>query len=225
MAGYLTRLSTTGLANVTSGGGQVRLSWSANRFPARQAGSRIETELDTIDADAVWPRPIRSACPAPAMRSVPVSSIQPGERVALDRGPGERAGGGEPRAGAGGRRRGPTLVLIEAVPRRPMTSRPPEILDALEQCRRGHPVRAAAGRRTAGAHGHRRTGRAAPDPLRAHGRRDAADHARGHAGGLPAGRSPQPAAVRAHGHGVAALRCGRRRAPTSPPPSIRRSRG
>ena len=62
-----------------------------------------------------------------------------------------------------------------------MRSRPAESARRARARRRGHPVRPAAGRRAAGAHGHRRPRRAAPDPLRAHGRRDAADHARGHA--------------------------------------------
>ena len=69
--------------------------------------------------------------------------------------------------------------------------------------RRRHPLRAAAGRGADGATRHRRRRRAPADPLRAHGRRDAAHHVRGHAGRLPPRRSPQPAAVRPHAVGAA----------------------
>ena len=133
-------------------------------------------------------------------------SIQAGERVALIADQASAPVAASLEAALAEHQARTDAVLIEAV------AGPADALSATGDPRRAraggrrHPVRAAAGRRTAGAHGHRRTGRAAPDPLCAHGRRDAADHARGAGGGLPARRSPQPAAVRAHAHGVAAHR-------------------
>ena len=124
--------------------------------------------------------------------------IKAGERVALIADQASAAVAASLEAALAEHQARTDAVLIEAVTGRPMRSAPPRDSRRARACRRGHPVRAAAGRRTAGAHGDRRTGRAPPDPLCAHGRRDAADHARGPGGGLPAGRSPQPAAVRAH---------------------------
>ena len=99
----------------------------------------------------------------------------------------------------------PECLLIESVSARPMLAAPRSVLDALERADAGDPVRAAAGRGAGGAHGDRGDGRAAPHPLRAHGRRHAADHVRGDARRLPARRSPQPGAVRPHADGAIAV--------------------
>ena len=72
MAGYLTRLSTTGLANVTSGGGQVPAFVVSNpssaradvddRSPPARARAGLHTSssgaaigTDLIQLDDVWP--------------------------------------------------------------------------------------------------------------------------------------------------------------------------
>ena len=96
------------------------------------------------------------------------------------------------------RRRSPSPVLIESVDAAADATAPPRDPRRARAGRRRHPLRAAAGRGARRPDGDRRGRRAAADPLRAHGRRDAADHARRDARGLPAGRSAQPGAVRAH---------------------------
>ena len=116
---------------------------------------------------------------------------------------GRAVGSGEfgPRAG-----RAPavaTCLSIEALAARPIVAAPPEVLAALESADAGILcVQPQEGELTARTR-HRRRHRAQEDPLRAHGRRDAPHHVRGHAGRLPSRRSPQPAAVRPHAVGAA----------------------
>ena len=73
LAGFLTRLSATGLANVTSGGGQV---------PAFVVESR--SELDRDECVSARLEPFSPELEAGARNAVEVClAIQPGERVAL----------------------------------------------------------------------------------------------------------------------------------------------
>ena len=116
-------------------------------------------------------------------------------------------------------------VLIEQVATRPLTAAPPEVLDALERADAGilcvQPQQGELAARMAIV-----AGRRAPrHPLRAHGRRHAADHAAGHARRLPAGRRAQPEPVRADAARASACASRRRAAPRSPRRSIRRFTG
>ncbi len=90
-------------------------------------------------------------------------AIQPGERVALiaDEASGAVAASIAAALDAvGARWQG---VLIEQVATRPLTAAPPEVLDALEQRRRRHPLRPARAGRARRAHGDRR-GRSSAAP-------------------------------------------------------------
>ena len=125
LAGYLTRLSASGLANVTSGGGQV---------PAFVVKSK-----DRVAPILMSLFGLPSADLAPGARNaVEVClGIQPGERVALvaDRASGEVAASiaavlEEIGAVCDG-------VLIEDVVSRPMTVAPQAVVDALERADAG----------------------------------------------------------------------------------------
>ena len=124
-------------------------------------------------------------------------AIQPGERVALDCRSRQRRGGGQPRTRAdrAPRRRDVPVDRVAGSAAAGGGAAGSAGRARAGRCR--DPLRPAAGRRARRPPRHRRRRRAAADPLRAHGRRDAADHARRDARGLSPRRSPQPAAVRA----------------------------
>ena len=106
-------------------------------------------------------------------------AIQPRRARGAGRRRGEPRGGGEPRAGAGDAGAARALRPDRVGRAAADDGGAAGSARRARARRRRHPVRPAAARRAAGAHGDRRGRRTAPDPLRAHGRRHAADHAQG----------------------------------------------
>ena len=196
VAGFLTRLSASGLANVTSGGGQVpafivvipgtrlkpcrpRPCLDPSPRSSRRARATPSRSASRSSRASAW----RSSRTRRAARSPPASP------------PPSRPSARRPRASSSSRSRA-----------RPLTQAPPADPRRARARRRRHPVRASAAGRAGLAHGDRRHRGAAADPLRAHGRRHAGDHDAGHARRLPARRSPEHDAVRAHADGGVAAR-------------------
>ena len=161
VAGFLTRLSATGLANVTSGGGQV---------PAFV----VVKEPDELSTATVF-GPFSPELAPGAHNAIDVClAIQPRERVALIADEASREVAASLAAALEDVGAAAESMLIEQIAARPLTAAPREVLDALERADAGILcVQPAAGRARL-AHGHRRGRGAAADPLRAHGRRDAA---------------------------------------------------
>ena len=220
LAGFLTRLSATGLANVTSGGGQVpAFVVSQNRSP------KSEAQSDSLNPATHDPRTMQMIrCLFGAARRRPRArraqrgrslSRHPARRArGADRRRGERRGGGEHRRGARRSRR--------AVGRRADRAGGGAAADrrAARRCstRSSAPTPASSASSRSRASSRARmaivvAGRAPRHPLRAHGRRDAADHAAGDARRLPAGRRAQPAPVRADAARARACASRRRAAP------------
>ena len=143
LAGFLTRLSATGLANVTSGGGQVpsflisrseRLTFEVVSAAEPVEGRRVDVSHGAMRySDSRLRRRRCRSEPGAQQRRRDVSWRPAGERVALiaDEASGERRG--EPGRGARPMRGADWQgVLVEDVAQRPMRRAPPAVLEALE---------------------------------------------------------------------------------------------
>ena len=176
IAGFLTRLSATGLANVTSGGGQVPAFVVDDRSVRHRRRLRIghrDRSVRMITMTSLFgPRRRARARRAQCGRSR-ASAFSRGERVALIADEASREVAASLARGAGRRRRAAHVRADREVAARPMTAAPPEMLDALEHADAGilcvQPQEGElAARMAIVAVVERRA-----HPLRAHGRRDA----------------------------------------------------